>query len=165
MKQQFALIATLLVLCSFAVHKFYMSVTQVNYVSDQKAVQVIVRLFIDDLQAEINAISKTPPIELDTDREPKDVEKRFEAYLKEHLSFVINTTKKEFHYIGKEYSDNMAVFYLEITEIDTIQSLTIQNKLLNNLFPEQENIVKTKIYNKHKSTLFTPEDTKALINF
>ena len=142
-----------------------MSLTQVNFVKEQKSVQIIVRVFIDDLQEELNATSIKEPIELNTDREPDTIEARFKSYLKEHLSFQINDTQEEFDYIGKEYSDNMAVFYLEIPEIDTIQKLSIQNKLLNFSFSEQENIVKTKIYNKHKSTLFTPEKTYALINF
>lgn len=166
MKQIYIRALALFLLCaSFTVHKFYMSLTQVNYVPEKQAVQIIVRLFVDDLQAELNALSSEAPIELDTDREPEDVELRFESYLKSRLSFKIDATNKEFHYIGKEYSDDMAVFYLEISAIDTIRELSIQNKLLINSFPEQENIVKTKIYNKHKSTIFTPEITEALINF
>ena len=106
--------------------------------------KLLFAFFIDDLQEELNATSIKEPIELNTDREPDTIEARFKSYLKEHLSFQINDTQEEFDYIGKEYSDNMAVFYLEIPEIDTIQKLSIQNKLLNFSFSEQENIVKTK---------------------
>jgi len=35
-----------------AVHKYYISVTQINYVKEQESVQIISRLFIDDFENE-----------------------------------------------------------------------------------------------------------------
>ena len=36
-------------LSSFEMHKFYVSVTQINFAQDKKAIQITSRIFIDDL--------------------------------------------------------------------------------------------------------------------
>ena len=42
-------------LCSFTIHKFYVSVTQINFVPEKKVIQITARFFIDDLN---NALEK-----------------------------------------------------------------------------------------------------------
>ena len=41
---------TLVLICGFSVHKFYVGVFQVDYFKEKKSVQITARLFIDDLE-------------------------------------------------------------------------------------------------------------------
>lgn len=149
---------------SFNLHKFYISITQVNYVEKQHTIQITTRIFVDDLQKEINNISNTN-IELASDREPKDVSNIYQKYLNNHLQFIVNKKKAAYNYIGSEYEKDLVIFYLEIENIDNINELEINNRVLYNSFNKQENIVKTNIYNKNKSFILTARDTKALVKF
>ena len=149
---------------AFSNHKYYMSLMQIDYVQEQHALQVTVRIFIDDLQTALNAVG-TAAIEIATDREPLGIEKRYRAYLNEQLSFEVNNRKKNFVYLGKEYEENQVVFYLEMREIDSLQSLRIENTLLTHALREQENIVKAKAYGKNKSVVLTKNKSKSLIYF
>ena len=151
-------------LTSFNVHKFYLSITQVNYIEKQNSIQITSRIFVDDLQKEINTISNTN-IELSSDREPKNVAEIYKKYLNNHLQFQINKNKISYNYIGSEYEKDLVIFYLEIENIENIKELEINNLLLNNSFKTQENIVKTNIYNSDKSFILTTRNTKALVNF
>jgi hypothetical protein len=151
-------------LTSFNLHKFYISITQVNYVEKQHTIQITTRIFIDDLQKEINNISNTN-IELASDREPKDISKIYNQYLNKHLQFIVNKKKTVYNYIGREYEKDLVIFYLEIENIDEINELEINNRVLYNSFNKQENIVKTNIYNKNKSFILTTRDQKALVKF
>lgn len=143
-------------------HKFYMSLTQINYSVQQKALQITLRIFIDDLETEINALSPDK-IELATDREPLDIALIYKNYLKNHLHFQINNDSKIFEYLGKEYKNDQVIFYLEIAEIDSITSLEVENTILNSSFPEQENIIKTSLYDTYKSFILTKNSPKALV--
>ena len=149
---------------AFSNHKYYMSLMQIDYVQEQQALQVTVRIFVDDLQTALNAVG-TAAVEIATDREPLEIEKRYRAYLNEQLSFEVNNRKKKFVYLGKEYEENQVVFYLEIQEIDSLQSLRIKNTLLTHALREQKNIVKTKAYGKNKSVVLTKNKSKSLIYF
>jgi hypothetical protein len=68
-------------------------------------------------------------------------------------------------YLGKEYEENQVVFYLEMREVDSLQSLRIENTLLTHALREQENIVKAKAYGKNKSVVLTKNKSKSLIYF
>ncbi|MCB0443186.1 MAG: hypothetical protein KDC50_03975, partial [Flavobacterium sp.] len=49
------LIVLSLAVSSFEMHKFYVSVTQINFAQDKKTIQISSRIFIDDLN---NALAK-----------------------------------------------------------------------------------------------------------
>ncbi len=159
------MLLTCVALVSFSTHKFYLSLTQINYVETQKSLQIVTRIFTDDLELALNERAQTDTLELNTKRTPKNIDKQFDDYLRQKLQFKVNNTLREFDYIGSEYSDGMVLFYLEIPSIDSLQQLEVRNKILIHSISEQENIVKTKIYDRHKTTLFDLENTVALINF
>ena len=51
---KFSCLILFLSLSSFALHKYYMSVTHLKFIAKQETIQIIMRLFIDDLQVELN---------------------------------------------------------------------------------------------------------------
>jgi hypothetical protein len=137
-----------------------MSLTQIHYSKEQQALQIVLRIFIDDFETEINTLSQIK-IELGTNREPLNIDRIYESYLITHLNFQIDNEPKSIQYIGKEYKNDQVIFYLEIAGIDSIQTLAVENTVLNGSFQEQENIVKTSIYNQYKSFILTKNNSKA----
>ena len=160
-------IITLLVvipLLSFSAHKYYLSLTQIEYRSELKSIQVTINVFMDDIEVALNK-DYNIDLQLTTKKELKNNDIYFEKYLKKKLFFKVNNTSKEFNYIGKEYDGDLVYFYLEIENIESLNSLEIVNKVLTTHFPEQENLIKTKVHKKHKSILLSAENDKALLKF
>jgi hypothetical protein len=141
-----------------------MSVTHIKYIPKQKALQITMRLFIDDLQFELNN-QNNPKIEIATDREPKNIDRIYADYVSNHFNIEVNEHSKNSSFLGKEYDDDMVVFYLEVLGIQEIEQLRLENTLLLNSFPEQENIVKLNINEEQKSHILTKNRSKALINY
>ncbi|MFV0566435.1 MAG: DUF6702 family protein [Flavobacteriaceae bacterium] len=160
---------TLLLLClvlsAFTVaHKFYVSVTQIEYIEKQQSVQIISRIFIDDLENDLrNQFDKT--LTLAVPNESKKVNNYIAQYLKQHIKVKINSQDVTLNFLGKTYDADIAKCYLEIENIKQIKTFEISNQVLFNLFPTQKNIVKTKIYNKDKSSLQTAENPITLLAF
>ena len=162
---KFALIFFALPLMAItSVHKFYVSVTQIEYVEDKASVQIISRIFIDDLENLLRT-RYDETITLNVDKEVTTSDFYIEKYLKEKLKIDINGEAKVFTYIGKEYEDDIVFCYLEITDIKQINTFTVTNQILQDLFEEQENIVRTYINSKHKSFILTKENDKGMLNF
>lgn len=161
----FIYLGLFIILSSFALHKFYMSITHVNYVEDNKSVQITIRVFIDDLQTELNLYSTNKNIELATDREPKNIDSLYQNYLNEKFKIQINSSDKYYAYIGKKYDHDMVVFYLEAENILEIKTINIENKILLNSFSEQENIVKTNINQKKTSKILNRNNTSTFLNY
>ena len=163
----FKKIITLLVvipLLSFSAHKYYLSLTQIEYRSELKSIQVTINVFMDDIEVALNK-DYNIDLQLTTKKELKDNDIYFEKYLKKKLFFKVNNLAKEFNYIGKEYDGDLVYFYLEIENVESLNSLEIVNKVLTTHFPKQENLIKTKVHKKHKSILLSAENDKALLKF
>lgn len=147
-----------------SLHKFYVSVTQVDHVPDKKAVQIITRIFIDDFETLIRErYDKT--VTLVEANESEKIEGYMQHYLKDKFMVKINGKAVRVNFIGKEYDRDVVKCYLEIENVDHINSMEISNKVLFDLFPDQQNIIKTKINTKHKSFILEASDDKALLKF
>ncbi len=149
-----------------AMHKFYVSVSSVNYSKKEKALQVTSRIFIDDFEALLNERYGLVT-ELATAKEDKSVDEYVAKYLKSKMSFWVDDKEVAFTFLGKEYDDDVMVCYLEITNIDLaiVKKLKIENRILFDLYEEQQNIVHFKINGKKKSFVLIPENDKGMLNF
>lgn len=161
---------TLILLCmmplfSFvAIHKFYVSVTNVEYSPSDKALQITTRIFIDDFQRVLQ-MRYDANEELTTETNEKEVEQLMEKYLKKKLKFKVNGVSKAFTFIGKKYEDDEVICYLEIPDVQTVTSLEVENNLLYELEENQQNLVHVKVYKQRKSLLLVKENDKGLLNF
>ena len=153
----------LAVLC-FSFHKFYMSVTQIEYVESQQAVQIISRVFIDDIEDVIEERYETN-LFLNTEKENINFEQLLEQYIRKKFEVYIDEEKQEYTFIGKEYEEDMLVFYLEIKEVTALRTIRVQNSILMDLFDEQQNIIHVKKGGSRQSLLLSEGESSGVLNF
>ncbi len=151
-------------LLSFTAHKYYLSLTQIEYNKNDKSLQIIINVFMDDIEKALNE-DYTIDLKLTTKEEHKESDLYFEKYLNEKLNFIVNEKNVDFVYLGKEYEGDLVYFYLEIPKVETPTSLELSNKILLEHFSEQQNVVKMKVGKKRRSKILNKENDKALLNF
>lgn len=166
MKYRAFLLSLLLIpLLAFTiVHKYYMSVTQIEYVKDKESVQIITRIFIDDFE---NLLRERydESITLAGKDEPITVDMYMERYLGEKIKIKINNQEVYFSFIGKEYDIDIVRCFLEIEGVKKINSFEISNQVLFDLFEDQQNIIKTDINASKNSYILVSQDNTAVLNF
>lgn len=153
-------------LFAFAVaHKFYVSVTNIDYSQKDQSIQIISRIFIDDFENTLKEIYRIDP-KLMSDSELSNIDFYIERYLNQHLQVKINGKKAGLKYLGKNYDNDVVKCFIEIDNIkpENLLSIEIKNSLLFELFEEQNNIVHFKINNKRKSFSLIKGNDKALLN-
>ncbi|WP_340075523.1 DUF6702 family protein [Leptobacterium sp. I13] len=153
-------------LLSFTIlHKFYLSVTQVDYSEKDRAFQMTSRIFIDDLERLIEERYGVPP-KLATPNEHKSADFYIEKYLASKMVMKINGQQVKLNYLGKEYDNDVIKCYVEVNNIslDTIQEVTITNSILFELFEEQQNIIHFKINSLRKSFILIKGNDKGVLN-
>ncbi|MFT5762144.1 MAG: hypothetical protein ACI8WA_001270 [Polaribacter sp.] len=141
-------------LFAFTAHKYYLSLTQINYNSKNESVEIIINVFIDDIETALTKIHNKK-FELDTKNEFADSDTYFFEYLQKHVKLKIDGKQYDYNYIGKEYDGDVVFFYLEIKNVATLKEIEINNTILLEHFPEQQNLVKSKVNKKYKSLLLT----------
>ena len=147
-------------------HKFYVSVTNVEYAEKDQAFQITSRLFIDDLETALNARYEVDA-KLATEQEIEQSNELIKKYLNTKVSIKINGQERNFVFLGKEYKDDLVVCYMEISDIvlDELKSIEIRNDLLTEFFEEQQNVVHLKIGESKKSFILVRENNKGMLNF
>jgi hypothetical protein len=95
---------------SFAVHKFYIGVYQVDYKLDKKEFQITSRVFIDDIEKALETKYKKK-LYLATSKENKESDALIEEYFKEKLKFSVNKKKQNMLFLAKEYEDDVLICY------------------------------------------------------
>ena len=92
----------LLFTLAFTAHKYYLSLTQIEYNKNQNSLEVIINVFMDDIELAINK-EYDVDLRLTTKEELEDVNSYFQKYLRENLRFSINNKLVDYSFIGKEY--------------------------------------------------------------
>ncbi len=152
-------------LISAAVHKFYVSVTNMEYVEEKKAFQITTRIFIDDLEQVLNNRYDIRAA-MATEEEYPELDTYIGKYLNKKLSVRINGEIKALSYLGKEYRDDLVMCYMEIEgiELENLNSLEVTNDILTELFEEQQNVVHLRIGEMKKSFILVRENNKGMLN-
>ena len=119
---------------------------------------------MDDIETALNSDYKID-LQLTTKKELEDNDVYFKKYLKEKIHFKLDGIAKEFTYLGKEYDADLIYFYLEIENINQLKTLEITNNILTKHFPQQQNMTKCKLGEKHKSILLTKKENSATFNY
>jgi len=169
MKTMFKKALLLFILPVFAftmVHKYYISVTNVSYSEKDQAIQIISRVFIDDMELLLKE-RYALQANLATDKESDDTDMYLEKYFNLKFGVTINESKASCKFLGKKYEDDLMLCYIEIPNVNNkeLQSVEIQNEVLIDLYEEQQNIVHVKINGDKKTVILTRENNKGMLNF
>lgn len=163
-KLKIGFIILLIPLLAFTTHKYYISSTKIEYKKESKTIQITMRFFIDDLQETINR-TYSKDVELALPNEPKEIDSLINNYISKKLEVIINTNKKAYSFLGKEYNNDEIYIYLEIENVEFIKAIEIKNSMLMEIFSEQQNIIKLYINDTKKTFLLTKQKDKDSLKF
>lgn len=149
---------------AFTAHKYYLSLTQIEYNAKNKSLEIIINVFVDDIETALNNIYNKK-FELDTKGEPKDSDDYFFKYLQNNVRLKVNDKPVSFNYIGKEYDGEIVFFYIEVKGVNSVHKIDVNNTILIEHFPDQQNLVKSKVNKKHKSLMLTKKEQSGIIKY
>ncbi|WP_445385590.1 DUF6702 family protein [Robiginitalea sp. IMCC44478] len=160
----FALLVAVSVLSGL--HKFYVSVTNVDYSEKDQAIQMISRVFIDDMEAvlleryDFRARLATP-------NESAQANDYIEKYFKAKFKLTVNGKVKDYKFLGTRYENDLLICYMEVSGIEktALESVGIENEVLTDLFEEQKNLVHFNILGSKKSVVLIRGNNKGMLNF
>ena len=121
-------------------HEFYLSVTDVTYVKQEKSLQIISRVFIDDFENVINKRYQKN-FKLIPSKEVEEIDQYIETYIRDKFILKTNKGQLKFSYLGRKYEDDMIYLFLEVENLKDFDYLSIENSILTDLFEEQKNMV------------------------
>lgn len=152
------------ILVSFTVHKFYVSVTQIDFVPKKHRVEITSRIFIDDFEKVLKK-KHNKNIFLATKKQIPEADKYVAQYLEDKIRISINNKQVKLDYLAMEIEDDVLICYLRVPFSEKITTFEIFNSVFTELYPEQKNIVHTDINGNKKSVLLTYSERSTLLEF
>ncbi|MGJ8667471.1 MAG: DUF6702 family protein [Patiriisocius sp.] len=149
---------------SFTAHKFYVSITKIEYIKEKQSLQIITQIFTDDLE---DALSERygRAVHLDSPKETEADVELFKKYVLDRLTVLVNAKPVTYKFIGHKYDIDQVKAYIEVTGIPTLESIEIENTILMDKFESQQNIIHLKTSKSRRSLVLEKENPKGLLNF
>lgn len=165
MKKTIFLFFVLLPLLAFTgAHKFYVSVTDIEYNEENRSLQIISHVFIDDLEKLLKERYHSELFLLKNEEHPQ-ADSFVERYFNDKLKIKLNGEEVELKYLGKEYDKDELLIYIEVPNVEPFRNIYVENSVLTDLFPEQKNVIKVEYKGTIKSLLLTRSDVGGILKF
>jgi len=145
-------------------HKFYVSVSKVEYSEADQSLQIISSIFVDDLENTLKArygdkVSLEPEKETELDRD------LLQKYMLKKLLITVDGKEMAVDYVGREYDIDVIKVYLEVPNVVDPKEVIVQAEWLFELFEEQQNIIHMKKGDTRRSLVLEPDNPKGVLNF
>lgn len=135
-------------------HEFHLSKCQIDFNQEEQALQISFHMFIDDLEEALRN-QGADKLYIGTEKESKHAEQHLFKYLQKCFKLSVNGKALDYIFIGKEPSEDLQAIwcYLEITGIEKVESILVENTVITEIYDDQKNIVHIKMPNKKQGYL------------
>ncbi|MGD1843580.1 MAG: DUF6702 family protein [Thermonemataceae bacterium] len=147
-------------------HDFHSSIAEMNYNAQTKNFEVILRVFTDDLEGDINRLNEGEKILIDFAGKDTRASQAITNYLATHF-YLQNKKgqKSKIVFVKREADVEATTVYFKIPYKGNLRNITFHNKILLDLFDDQSNIVNLRYKAQKKTLLFKKGKSKHILNF
>ncbi len=132
-------ISALIWLSLFAWHKYYVSVTLIQYKPESRKCEIILYTFPDDVAL---AVKKNFQYEPDWDGNDKKAKFFLETYLREHFSIKADDKELNYRFLGYTFEGEKMLLLMETDPMpEDTKQVEIRQTWLTGVYPEQKNLV------------------------
>jgi hypothetical protein len=117
----------------------------VHHAAEENALQITLKLFADDLEEAMNqeGFRKEGQAYIDVlnpkDRQQLDV--YVEEYVRQRMEMKVNGQAVQPVFLGQEMEDMAMWCYLEVKDVEKINSIRVRSSIMTEIFDDQINIV------------------------
>jgi hypothetical protein len=146
------------------VHPLYVSITEMNHNSREKALEITIKLFADDFESALKS-RHNAVVDLSNSKMHKQFEPWVQEYIRAHLQLKLNSRPVNLEFVGFEKDKEAIWCYAQVNEVTKVGRIEVRNTLLYEMFDTQINIMHINANGTRKSTkLNRPADT-AIFDF
>ena len=119
-----------LVMVAFFLHPIHISVTEIEYDQHERALEIMMRVFIDDLELSIQNDLDQPDLDILQPVNGLTLDQMAERYLTRHFTISLDNKIQKIKYLGHEVESDALIFYIEVSPTKKWQSKEIRNSII-----------------------------------
>lgn len=152
----------LFVVPRFFLHPIHMAITEIDYNSSERSLQIAHKIFVDDLEKHIESLEKAKgneiSLHLNSSKENAKADAYIQAYLDQFFSLHVNDKGIKPVYLGKEYEAEAVWIYEEVNEVSNPKKISARDFILSTLYEDQSNFIHFSVGGVRKSLRFQKGD-------
>ena len=145
-------------------HPLHVSVTEIEWDEKEKALEIMMRVFIDDLELAFRDRFGKPSLDI-LNPGDKSLDKMMDTYLNERFGVLIKKKKQALNYLGHERDGEAFVFYIEIGRLKKWNRIRVANTIMMELYDDQSHLVHVTVSGKIRSMRLTKSNSSGELTF
>lgn len=154
-----------LVLFVSLLHPMHISVTEIEFDEKDKALEIMMRVFIDDLELTMRNTHNQPDLDILNLPAGQSVDEMIKAYLTTHFKVTLDNKSQVANYLGHERESDAFVFYIEVPKVKKFKTIQVMNDIITETHSDQSNLVHVTVGGKVRSMRLTKESPSDKITF
>lgn len=147
-----------------SLHPLHVSVTEVEYDEKDKALEVMMRIFIDDTETLMRERLKQPNLDI-LNPGTLSVDKLLGDYIQTQFSISLDNKKQTVKYLGHEKDGDVFILYLEVNPVKRWKTIMVRNELLTEMYDDQSNLVHVTVRGEVRSLRLTRNKSTDQLSF
>lgn len=122
-------------------HPIHVSVTEIEFDEKDKALEIMMRVFIDDMELTMREKLNQPELDILEPKNGQTIDQMVSTYLKDHFKITLDNKPQKTNYLGHERDGEAFVFYIEVSNVKKWKTIQVFNDIITETHEDQSNLV------------------------
>lgn len=146
-------------------HPIHVSVTEIEYDPKDEALEIMMRIFTDDLELTLRTAFDKPTFDVMRSDSKDALDEMMDKYLQLHFRITLDGATKTLNYLGHELDGDAFVFFVEVANVKPWKTIEVMNDVIMETYDDQSNIVHVYLGENVKSARLTPRRPATRLTF
>jgi hypothetical protein len=138
-----------------SLHPIHVSVTEIEFDEKDKALEIMMRVFMDDLELTLRNELRDPELDIMKPKNGKTTDQMASEYLKKHFKVTLDNKLQVANFLGHEEEGDAFIFYIEVPKVKKFKTIQVQNSIIQETHDDQSNLVHVTVRDNTKSLRLT----------
>lgn len=145
-------------------HPLHVSVTEITLDEKEKELEIMLRVFTDDLEMAIRNTKNDPELNL-LNPANTTTDKLVWEYLQPRFKLITDEKPQPVKYLGHEKDEDVLIFYIQVQPVKRFKTMDITNTIITELFDDQSNLINLTINEKTRSLRLMRNNPSGKLSF
>lgn len=146
------------------VHPIHVSVTEIEFDKKEAALEIMMRVFIDDLELTLRNSLNRPELDI-LHPGGTSIDDLARSYLKDHFKVALDGKQREVNYVGHEREGDAMIFFIEVSGVTEWKTIRVHNDIIMSTYDDQSNLIHVYVGEKVKSLRLTRDTPAETLTF
>lgn len=156
----------ILVYIFLVLHPVHVSVTEITLDEKEKELEIIARIFWDDLENSVREAKQQRELNLlDQGVSTTTTDQLVLEYLQPRFKLSLNGKPQKLKYLGHEVEGEAILCYIQVTGVRKLETIEVFNSIITEFHEDQSNLVHVTVGEKVKSLRLMRDNPSGKLTF